>query len=369
MKRENEPYILFDFQIFNYQKFGGISRYFCEIIKRMHMTSKLSIRYSDNYHLYQLNEDCNYLCTKDISFNSNKEDSWYENVIYTKECLQSSSHYIFHPTYYNPYFFEYIGENPYVITVHDMIYEKFPRLFPEAQLIISQKREVIKKADRIIAISENTKKDIVEILAVDPDVIDVVYHGTNVTVSEESSFDELPERYLLFVGNRYSYKNFERFLEAFSLLTEEDKDLSLICTGNQFNQYEMRLIEKLKLHNHVFQTCVPDTVLGELYAKAELFVFPSLYEGFGLPILEAYACHCPVALSNTSCFPEIAGDAAVYFNPYSIEDMTNTIKSVLYDSNKRLELINRGIKRLTLYSWEKSVIGTENVYKKLLKKE
>lgn len=363
MNKISIPYVLYDFQIFSFQKFGGISRYFCEIVRRMHMNTKLSIRYSNNYHLYQLHATGNSLHTKNISFDIDRRETWSENINYTKKCLQSSSKYIFHPTYYDPYFLEYIGKKPYIITVHDMIYEKFPLLFPEAPLIIEQKRKVIKNATRIIAISENTKKDIVDILAVDPGKIDVVYHGVSMAANQDSIFEELPERYLLFVGGRYSYKNFQRFLDVFSLLVKDDKDLFLICVGNDFDLNELRLIEKLRLNNNIFQICAPDNALAELYSKAELFVFPSLYEGFGLPILEAYACHCPVALSNTSCFPEIAGDAAVYFDPYSIDDMANTIKSVLYDRNKRNDLIVRGRERLKLYSWDKSVRETERVYK------
>lgn len=107
-----------------------------------------------------------------------------------------------------------------------------------------------------------------------------------------------------------------------------------------------------------------DQALSELYSRALLFVYPSLYEGFGIPILEAYACHCPVALSNTSCFPEIAGDAAVYFDPYSISSMSEAITKVIYNEEKRSQLIRLGNERLKRYSWEKAAQKTEEAYQK-----
>lgn len=363
---ENKIRVLYDSQIFDYQILGGISRYFCEIIKKIQIPSELSVHYSNNYHLYDLNLNRDKFCKRNILFDSLVSDIRKINLEFTKKRLQSTPSYIFHPTYYDPYFFEYIGKNPYVITVHDMIYEKFPQFFTEASLIIQQKQKVITNANRIIAISENTKKDIVEILGVDPEKIDVIYHGTNIKLAQESSFEKLPKRYLLYVGARYSYKNFERFLRAFSILEKNDQDLSLICTGSLFNFSEKKLIEELDIHDKIFQIQVSDVALGELYANAELFIFPSIYEGFGLPILEAYACHCPIALSYSSCFPEIAGDAAAYFDPYSIDDIANTISSIIYDFTKRTELITRGNERIKLYSWQKTANETVKIYKNMI---
>ena len=144
-----------------------------------------------------------------------------------------------------------------------------------------------------------------------------------------------------------------RFIEAFSLLTQKDSKLYLICTGNKFSQDEEDKLSKLHIKNKTLQINASDKELSELYTRASLFVFPSLYEGFGIPILEAYACHCPIAISNTSCFPEIAGDAAIYFDPYSVKDIANTIEAIIYNPQKANELIQKGIKRLELYSWEK----------------
>ena len=126
-------------------------------------------------------------------------------------------------------------------------------------------------------------------------------------------------------------------------------------------------IEDYKNHPQIkFLGRVSDKELIEYYSNAIGFIYPSLYEGFGIPILEAYACHCPIAISNTSCFPEIAGDAAIYFDPYSVKDIANTIEAIIYNPQKANELIQKGIKRLELYSWEKTVVETEETYKKAI---
>lgn len=363
-----KPYILYDSQIFDFQTIGGISRYFCEIISRIKYKFDISLRYSDNYYLKKTAIARHRIPLPHYIFNRYKRKLLYQNLKYTKSFLTKPDPYLLHATYYEPYFLKHIGNNPFVITVHDMIYERLPEYFPKEELthIIQQKKEVILKASRIIAISENTKKDLIELLHIDQQKIDVIYHGTSMQRFEQTATMQLPEKYILFVGSRYSYKNFSRFIEAFSLLTHKDSKLYLICTGNRFNQEEEYLLSKLSIKKRTLQINASDKELSELYSRASLFVFPSLYEGFGIPILEAYACHCPIAISNTSCFPEIAGDAAVYFNPYSVNDITNTIEEVLYNPQKKDELIHKGIERLNRYSWDRAAAETEETYKKAM---
>ena len=363
-----KPYILYDSQIFDLQIIGGISRYFCEIISRLQQPFDISIRYSENYYLINSTIARHRIPLPQCLFKRYKDKLLHKNFKYTKNKLKTSSPYLLHATYYEPYFLKYIGNNPFVITVHDMIYERLPDYFSkeETEQIIQQKKEIISKASRIIAISKNTKKDLVELLHIDQQKIDVIYHGTSMQRFENKITMQLPEKYILFVGSRYSYKNFNRFIEAFSLLAQKDSKLYLICTGNKFSQGEEDKLSKLHIKNKTLQINASDKELSELYTRASLFVFPSLYEGFGIPILEAYACHCPIAISNTSCFPEIAGDAAIYFDPYSVKDIANTIEAIIYNPQKANELIQKGIKRLELYSWEKTVVETEETYKKAI---
>ena len=169
------------------------------------------------------------------------------------------------------------------------------------------------KANRVIAISEYTKKDIIEILKINPEKIDVIYHGTSLRASQEHNLS-LPEKYILFVGDRTFYKNFQLLLEAFSIVHQKNQYLHLVCTGKPFSDSELQQISNLKIASNTRQITINDKDMSELYSRALLFVFPSYYEGFGIPILEAYACNCPVALSNATCFPEIAGNAGASFH-------------------------------------------------------
>lgn len=367
-QKMKEPQIIFDSQIFDSQVFGGISRYFCEIIPRMNITFDISVRYSENIYLKESKLCKHRLPVPKWIFNKYKNKLLRKNRKFSEHMLISSSEYLLHATYYEPYFLNWIGNNPYVITVHDMIYERLPEFFSKEQkdIIFEQKKQVITQADRVIAISQNTKQDIIDLLHISPEKIDVIYHGTNMQKPIQKKSAILPQRYILYVGTRYPYKNFDRFIKAFSLLSSKDKNLYVICTGSPFSMNEKNLFESLNISRKVMQIQASDELLYTLYNQAEAFVFPSLYEGFGIPILEAYACHCPVIISNTSCFPEIASDAAAYFNPYSEMEIADTIANVIYNQTLRAELIYKGSERLKLYSWEKAALQIKEVYQKVM---
>ena len=359
-------FIIYDYQIFEMQRFGGISRYFCEIIKRISAKHKITVRYSINYYL------TSWMLEKSLKllprFIYKRYHSFFEkkNHEITKKLLKTGGPYLLHPTYYDPYFLDYIGENPYIITVHDMIHEKFPQYVTDANITIGHKKKVITRANRIIAISENTKKDIIEIFNINTQKIDVINHSTSMKHFSGKHKLQIPERFLLFVGDRTPYKNFKRFMETFAQIHEQDKTLFAIYTGSKLKKDEQDMLIGMGIFEYTIHIKASDQALSELYSRALLFVYPSLYEGFGIPILEAYACHCPVALSNTSCFPEIAGDAAVYFDPYSISSMSEAITKVIYNEEKRSQLIRLGNERLKRYSWEKAAQKTEEAYQKAI---
>jgi glycosyltransferase involved in cell wall biosynthesis len=287
----------------------------------------------------------------------------------TQKLLQSNRFQLFHPTYYYTEFLDYSGNIPYVLTVHDMTHERLSDSFAAIEDIeqtIAVKTEAIRHADHLIAISEHTKKDIMELLNIPEEKIDVVYHSTNMQVPKGQPRMKLPERYLLYVGDRAPYKNFDRYIEACSRLHQEDKDLYFICTGKKFRAHELEQFNRLGIADRVMHIYASDRELAELYHRAQLFVYPSRYEGFGIPILEAYACQCPVVLSRASCFPEIAGEAGEYFDPLSTDELTEAIRRVLYQPERRTELIALGGERLKRYSWEKAARETEAVYRKVI---
>lgn len=358
--------IIYDYQIFEMQRYGGISRYFCEIIRRIKCEYRIGIKFSINYYLTSWNLGVSRIPLPRFIYKRYRRFFEKKNHRCTRHLLKRNHQYLFHPTYYNPYFLKYIGNNPYVVTVHDMIHEIFPQYVTDSDVVIEQKREVLKHASRIIAISENTKKDIIDILGINPNKIDVIYHSTSMQAFSGKFRLKLPEKFLLFIGDRTAYKNFNRFIEAFSCLYKRDKELYVVFTGNKLNQEEDNLFTSMGVKEHMIHIKASDKELCELYSRALLFVYPSLYEGFGIPILEAYACHCPIALSDTSCFPEIAGNAAAYFDPYSVQSMVNTISGVIYNQERRNNLIQLGKEQLKLYSWEKAAEKTRETYQKAI---
>ncbi len=176
----------------------------------------------------------------------------------------------------------------------------------------------------------------------------------------------LPAKYILFVGLRDGYKNFIGFLENIGPYLIEH-NLGLLCVGGgDFTDHELIIINELGLLNKVFHYKVnKDEELGVFYSQAVCFVFPSMYEGFGIPILEAFACNCPVVLNNIDCFKEIAGDAALYFEqqqPLSLSEQLNKLQ----DSNIKENLVIKGKERLKNFSWERSVEKHLKIYRSLI---
>jgi len=367
--------ILFDHQIFSTQIYGGVSRYFYELMKNFENDNEieyeLSLRYSNNLYLRGLRNVACKSFFEDFTFRGKYRILNFLNKKISKKFISKGNYDIFHPTYYNPYFFNFLNNKPFVLTIHDMIQEIFPENFSNKDKISEYKKILASKASKIIAVSQNTKNDIIKFYSIDEAKIDVVYHGsfspiTNDIRNENIKF-KLPEKFILFVGNRGGYKNFTNFMKSVSLLLKNDQNLFVVCAGGgNFNKYEQDLLKNLSLQERVFQFSVDDEELWILYKNALVFVFPSLYEGFGLPILEAFACKCPIVVSNSSCFPEIAGEAAEYFDPLSTESMKSSIEKVVYNNNIRMELIKRGINRVRGFSWQKTAEKTKEVYQSLV---
>ena len=349
--------VLYDYQIFSFQRYGGISRYFYEIIKGINY--ELPLVFNNNAYFNK---------GIDTEFNFKGKIRIYNfvNKLYSIYALKTKNFDIFHPTYYNPYFVDYLDNQPFVLTIHDMIHEKFPSYFSKNDEIAKRKEVLAKKASRIIAVSYQTKKDIVEILGIDEKKIDVIYHGSSfLDINEDLEFSEkLPNNYILFTGTRGGYKNFNKLIEAIYEFLLID-DLYLICAGGgNFTAEEMNLFQKYKIEKKVLQFNIDDSKLKSLYKNSKFFIFPSLYEGFGIPLLEAMSSDCPILCSNTSCFPEIVGNNALYFDPYSSNDIKEKVNYALnYDLD---DFVKRGKRRLEYFSWDKARKETINSYEKVL---
>lgn len=373
--RENQDEnmkVLYDHQIFSFQRYGGISRYFCELIRNLRnhidVECDVSLFISCNQYLSDYKLVNFFYFFPDISFRGRGRIFSYINKTYTLQKLKKQDFDIFHPTYYDPYFLKYIGNKPFVLTVYDMIHEKFREMFSPADKTSQQKRLLLEKATKIIAISQNTKKDLIEIYGANETKIEVVYLGNSVSCDQNLNINcNMPKKYLLYVGSRGGYKNFLRFIRGIAEILKQDREMFVVCAGGgEFKSSEKQLFSDLGIERQVLQYNLNDESLAYFYKNAISFIFPSLYEGFGMPILEAFACGCPVICSNTSSLPEIAGSGAYYFDPYSEESIKNAVLRVLEDSSLRECLVMEGYKRVKQFSWQKTAEQTKKIYESLL---
>ena len=250
----------------------------------------------------------------------------------------------------------------------DLIHELFPNDFPQQDLTANYKAILIEKATLIIAISENTKRDIIKRYGIDKKDINVIYLAPSLSnLTPKKPECQLPKKYLLYVGLRNGYKNFESFIYASKKILLNDRELGIICTGHPLTFNEKQLFDNLEISAQLKYLFVNDCELKYLYQNAIAFVFPSKYEGFGIPILEAFACGCPALISSGSSMDEIGGDAAHYFNPFDQDSIAASINEVLKSSKRRKELIEKGYKQIKYFSWEKTVRETIITYKDVLK--
>ena len=381
--------ILYDYQTFTSQHFGGVSKCFCEILSRYgkDILCEISIKQSKNIHLLESELVSNLdICKIDqiefckrFKFRGNstlyKLFNKYipllptaENVNqqYSIQKLKEGDFDIFHPTGLNSYFIPYIQDKPLVVTIHDMMPELYPQYYGKNNYQVIFKKKYLERATSIVAISENTKMDLVNMLKVPEEKIHVIYHGgpTYNICTDTPIFNC---QYFLYVGTRNAYKNFTQTIIDFGKFAQKHNDVYLICTGPQFNNQEKIIINNNRLTGKVVHFFADDSQMNNLYSHALAFIFPSLYEGFGMPILESFAYGCPALLNNYSCFPEIAGDAALYFDSHNGKsDLVDLLEFVYANSWVRVDLIKRGIERLRNFSWDKSAKQLCSLYTSLL---
>lgn len=366
--------ILYDHQIFTTQEYGGISRYYYELIKRFKRdeVNKAIIPPMLVNNTY-INRE-HYRGTHSFfPKNSFKGKVRIMNMLNRRQSLmtlRTSNFSIFHPTYYDSYFLEKLRGKPFVVTCHDMIHEKFEGQFNELALdkkIYFNKRLLLKEAAKVIAISKTTRDDIIKVYGTEAEKIEVIYHGGALCKSNTNDQRIVSKPYLLYVGTRTIYKNFNFFLESIEDVIMKNSDLFIVCAGGgQLKEAELKLINRLDLTGRVLQYRVDDEILTNLYKYAEAFVFPSLYEGFGIPVLEAFSCNCPCVLSNGGSLPEIGGDGAIYFDPTDSNSIASAVTIVLNDKTLRERLVCNGNDRLSLFSWDKTYQETLKLYTKLL---
>jgi glycosyltransferase involved in cell wall biosynthesis len=271
---------------------------------------------------------------------------------------------------------------PTVLTVHDLIFKHLPehhKLLNRVYLNLTLPL-YCRRATCIIAISECTRRDVMAAYDLPPEKVMVIHEAADPrfraqTPERVAAVRErygLPERYILFVGTIEPRKNLARLLHAFEALHADDLCDALVIVGQRGWLYGdfFAELESSPLREKVFLPgYVPDEALPAVYAGARALAFPSLYEGFGLPVLEAMACGTPVACSSTSALPEVAGDAALYFDPTSQGSIVEALSQLLRDPDLRGELVRRGLERATQFSWDRVATETEAVYDAVMETE
>lgn len=274
-------------------------------------------------------------------------------------------------------------KRPFIITVHDLI-----RYFDwkgykvsihkpnfRDRIYLSLDYKGIRKAQKIIAVSQNTKRDLIKYLEIPEEKITVVYEGVDHDLFKPVRRKGLvDDPYILYVGSEHPRKNLAGLLRAFKKLKKERrfKDLKLIKVGKaggreaDFRKQTLDIIQTLELDKEViFTEFVPKEELPFYYSGAECFVFPSLFEGFGLPPLEAMACGCPVITSNVASLPEIIGNTGLLIDPHNVNEITQALGEVLGDDNLKRELRTKGLERARGFSWEKAAKETMEVYREV----
>src|SRR5437762_6444934 len=266
-----------------------------------------------------------------------------------------------------------------VVTIHDCIHLMFPQYLPNRfafDYARTSIRGAAKRATRVLTVSESSKRDILKYVDTQPEKIDVIYNAYDERFAIDPAEEDvvrvreryqLQDEFVLYAGNVKPHKNLERLIDAFQIVRKRGLDhLKLVMIGDEISKYTAlrRAVHQHQLHKYVrFLGYLPEETLAVMYRLAGVFVFPSLYEGFGLPPLEAMASGTPVVVSNVSSLPEVAGDAAVLVDPYSPEAIAEGILKVLQSAHLRADLRQRGFARVKQYSWERSVARVREVYR------
>jgi glycosyltransferase involved in cell wall biosynthesis len=263
---------------------------------------------------------------------------------------------------------------PQIVTVHDLIPLKYPEVSPKWKYYYLYALPfLLKQSQRIICVSEYTKQDLIANYDLDPNSIDVVYNGydqdlfypqANPAILEGYNLD----KYLLYVGDMRFYKNLSRCLEAFDRLPLQDYQFVITGKKDDFFYPEIkRQTTKLAAQERIiFLDYVPTEDLPSLYSQAQALVFASLYEGFGLPVLEAMACGCPVITSKVTSIPEVGGDSVFYVDPYDVDSIAQGMYQVITNQELSTKLSHQGLTRAKLFSWDKTAEGVVQVLDKCL---
>lgn len=363
--------VLYDGMIFHRQNSGGINRYFEKLIDYLpeNVEPSLTLSRCPSNNFPQSSRLRTYVKKFALPRPFRKVSRLIRAARF-ESLRKEISPDLIHATYYDT-----LGgceklQNgpPLVVTVHDMTHEKFPHLVDRSGKHAKLKARAIRRADAIICVSQKTRSDLLERFPECESRTSVIYHATELGKLESDHWIPPSGRpYLLYVGSRASYKNFDGLLKALKTVILRNSSLQLRVVGKRFSKSETNRIAALGLIGNVINHgLVTDRRLAQLFRQSELFVYPSLYEGFGLPLLEAMSCDTPVLASNTSSIPEVVQGAAMLFDPSSETDLTDAIEFLLDNRCVCEQLVSEGRLRCQQFSWTKSADQTLEVYRSVL---
>jgi glycosyltransferase involved in cell wall biosynthesis len=363
--------ILYDHQVFSLQDAGGASRYHFELIRNLQGSDGVAIEV-----LIGLNGTVMPFASlqqaKVLGRRTRIKPGlarYAINELFSALLAPLRGKFdIYHPTLYRA--LPWVRRRRIVVTHHDCVHERFPQLFSDAPSVVESKRRLFAQADAIVCVSESSRRDLLHFYDVAEQKTHVVPHGFSPlrqTPGEGTTITAMTAPYLLYVGSRAGYKNFGLLLEAFSRSGLAPGYRFLVVGGGEWSAEEQARVASLGLARSV--TLIPraeDAVLAGAYRNASLFIYPSLYEGFGFPPLEAMSLGCPVLVNRTSSLPEVCGDAAFYFEASDAEELSRVLVSTLENAEALADKRRLGEQQVRLYDWGRSTRSTLEVYRAVL---
>jgi glycosyltransferase involved in cell wall biosynthesis len=348
---------------------SGISRYFDNLISRLPEDVSPTLTTARDRQGSCPNHPNLNLYRYDLQFRPSRLSDWLRKK-YFQSVPRNYQPQIAHPTYYSLLNGRSISDYqcPIVITVYDMIHENFANSIDPSGYMTDLKRKAMFSAQAILCISESTKRDLLERYPALENRTTVTLLATELNESYICDQDPIPSRpYYLYVGAREGYKNFDRLLIAFAQTIAKFPDLILCVVGSPFSKEESKRVAELNLTQNIeYYGRASDGQLAKLYNKSIAFVYPSLYEGFGIPPLEAMSCGTVVIAADKSSIPEVVEDAGLLFDPQSTDELVDRLLFLLEYPSKRSSLIEKGKQQVQKFNWNKTTMQTVNVYRSLL---
>ena len=358
--------VALDEQIFAIQQYGGISRMFAELARQfcVHMADGIDLMPLDTTVVNRYVLDDAQLSEALQARQARSE--WSALATYFLRLRQQEKAEVVHSTFYLPHGIIPLRGKRSVVTVHDMIPEMMPQTKRRLDFLTS-KRRYVQAADAIICVSESTRKDLERIYGELQAPVRVIHHGVSDRFHPDAPrLELLPTRYILFVGNRGQYKDADVLFQAFAQIAGKHDDLQLLCVGGSgLTTAEVRRLEALGIRDKVSQRFLPDEQMVSAYAHAEIFAFPSRFEGFGLPALEAMATGTPAVLARATSLPEVGGEAALYFTPGDATELAEKLQLLLESSTLHGEMRNRGVQHAAQFTWAEAALQTAAVYQEI----